>query len=587
MEERSKTPPGFLAELKRRKVYRVAVVYLAIVFLTLQIIDLLIPATTLPEWVDSFLLAIAIMGFPVAVIAAWAFELTPEGVKWTQAVSNEGPGRDIGRPTWLVMGSIVLILSAFATWWYIAEPKFGDSEITDRTIAVLPFETLGSDHANAFTEGVHLGVLTQLSNVSGLDIISRTSVMAVESSDKTLPEIARSLGAAWVVRAEVQEAGNKVQINARLIDAQNDRQVWAENYQRTLTADNVFDIQSELSLAIIEALHARLTPIEKARVEQRPTVSLEAYGLHALGRSQLDRRDAQGMQSAVRYFEQAIGLDPDYTLAWVGLADSLTLLYDYHIDRREPLIVRAGEAVQRALELDPLSAEAYASLGLYEYAQQNAAESITALTRAVELQPNYADAQSWLAWVRQLHGDSAAGLLSARRAVTVNPLSGEAVSNLTLSFLTNGDFEKALAQSRHNQTILPSWPTAKFYEGLALYHLGRFTEVQALLENVNVDWTDYGAESLLALSLLAAGDEAGARDMLASFEDSGDPFSVGLVYLALGEAGEAFAHFERVAQWHAWPVLAMRYFFPEVLGPLADNPRYQEFFREMAADWGM
>ena len=587
MEERSKTPPGFLAELKRRKVYRVAAVYLAIVFLTLQIIDLLIPATTLPEWVDSFLLAIAIMGFPVAVIAAWAFELTPEGVKWTQEVSNEGPGRDTGRPTWLVMGVIVLFLLAFATWWYIAEPKFGDSEITDRTIAVLPFETLGSDHANAFTEGVHLGVLTQLSNVSGLDIISRTSVMAVESSDKTLPDIARSLGAAWVVRAEVQEAGNRVQINARLIDAQNDRQVWAENYQRTLTADNVFDIQSELSLAIIEALHARLTPIEKSRVEQRPTVSLEAYGLHALGRSQLDRRDAQGMQSAVRYFEQAIGLDPDYTLAWVGLADSLTLLYDYHIDRREPLIVRAGEAVQRALELDPLSAEAYASLGLYEYAQQNAAESIVALTRAVELKPNYADAQSWLAWVRQVHGDSAAGLQSARRAVTVNPLSGEAVSNLTLSFLTNGDFEKALAQSRHNQTILPSWPTAKFYEGLALYHLGRFTEVQALLENVNVDWTDYGAESLLALSLLAAGDEAGARDVLASFEDSGDPFSAGLVYLALGETEEAFARFERVTEWHAWPVLAMRYFFPEVLGPQADNPRYQEFFREVAADWGM
>lgn len=587
MEERSKTPPGFLAELKRRKVYRVAVVYLAVVFLTLQIIDLLIPATTLPEWVDSFLLAIAIMGFPVAVIAAWAFELTPEGVKWTQEVSNEGPGRDGGRPAWPVMASIVLFLLAFATWWYVAEPNFGDSEITDRSIAVLPFETLGSDHANAFTEGVHLGVLTQLSNVSGLDIISRTSVMAVEYSDKTLPDIARSLGAAWVVRAEVQEAGNKVQINARLIDAQSDRQVWAENYQRTLTADNVFDIQSELSLAIIEALHARLTPIEKARVEQQPTVSLEAYGLHALGRSQLDRRDAQGMQSAVRYFEQAIALDPDYTLAWVGLADALTLLYDYHIDRREFLMVRAGEAVERALELDPLSAEAYASLGLYEYAQQNAAESIMALTRAVELKPNYADAQSWLAWVRQLHGDAAAGLQSARRAVTVNPLSGEAVSNLTLSFLTNGAFEKALAQSRHNQTILPSWPTAKFYEGLALYHLGRFTEVQPLLENVNVDWTDYGAESLLALSLLAAGDEAGARDMLASFEDSGDPFSVGLVYLALGETEQAFARFERVTQWHAWPVLAMRYFFPEVLGPQAGNPRYQGFFREMAADWGI
>jgi TolB-like protein len=578
---------SFFNELKRRKVYRVAAVYLAIVFLTLQIIDLLIPATTLPDWADSFLLAIAIMGFPVAVIAAWAFELTPDGVKWTEPVSSEDTGQKSGHSTWLVVGSIILMAVAFATWWYIADPKFGESEITDRTIAVLPFETLGSDDVNAFTEGVHLGVLTQLSNVSGLDIISRTSVKAVDSAESTLPEIAKTLGATWILRAEVQEAGNNVQVNARLIDARTDRQVWAENYRRTLTTDNVFDIQSELSLAIIEALHARITPMEQARVDQKPTVSLEAYGLNALGRSQFDRRDAQGMQSAVRYFEQAIELDPNYTLAWVGLADSLTLLYDYHIDRRESLMVRAGEAVQRALQLDPLSAEAYASLGLHEYAQQSAAESIKALTRAVELKPNYADAQSWLAWVQQVQGDSAAGLQSAKKAVTVNPLSGEAISNLTLSLLTNGQYEKALAQSRHNQTVLPSWPTAQFYEGLALYHLGRFTEVQALLENVSVDWTDHGAESLLALSFMASGDEAGARDVLASFEGSGDPFSEGLVYLALGEHDVAFARFEQVIQWNAWPALAMRHFFPDVLGPLSEDPRYQAFYREMVADWGI
>ena len=153
------------------------------------------------------------------------------------------------------------------------------------------------------------------------------------------------LNAAWVLRAEVQEVGSVVQVNARLINALKDRQVWAKNYRRTLTAENVFEIQSELAMAIMAELHTRLTPLEEARVNRKPTTSLEAFGLHVQGRNELDKRDKQGMQSAVEYFELAIEQDPGYTLAWVGLADALTLLYDYHIDRRDVLMVRAGEAV--------------------------------------------------------------------------------------------------------------------------------------------------------------------------------------------------------------------------------------------------
>jgi TolB-like protein/thioredoxin-like negative regulator of GroEL len=587
MKNSTNRPARFLKELKRRNVYRVTVVYLAVAFLTLQVIDLLIPATTLPEWVASFLLAIAIMGFPVAVIAAWAFEMTPEGIRWTQPDNGGAAGSEPSRPILTYVFATALLLAAGAVWWYLSGPGSFDPESEGRTIAVMPFHTLGTDQANAFTEGIHLGVLTNLSNVSGLDVISRTSVKVLESSNKSLPEIADALGATWVLQADVQEVGSNVQINARLINARDDRQVWAQSYRRTLTTDNIFDIQTELSLAIIEALHARLTPSEKQRVDRKPTVSLEAYGLHNLGRTELDKRDEPGMRAAVSHFEQALKLDPDYTLAWVGLADSSTLLYDYRIDRSDSRLVTADAAIQRALQLDPLSAEAHASLGLFYYAQQNAPKSIVELTLAVELMPNYADAQSWLAWALQLAGEPEGGLQSARRAVAVNPLSGEAISNLTLSYLAMGDYEKALTQSRHNQTILPSWATAKFYESLALYHLGRFAEVQERLDQVSVDWTENGAESLLALSLIATGDEVAARQLLAQIEGGGDPFSTALVYLALGEHESALDGFERVKRWHAWPVLAMRYFFPEVLGALAANDRYQEFFEQMKEDWSM
>lgn len=588
MTNKKSKPLHFLAELKRRKVYRAAVAYIAVAFIALQIIDLLIPTTNLPSWADELLLAIAIIGFPVAVIAAWAFELSPDGVHLTQPDTKDHTAERNGEWSVLTIAAAAgLFVIAAAVWWYLVTPGQEEMEIANRTIAVLPFKTLGTDHANAFTEGVHLGVLTRLSNVSGLDVISRTSVMAVNSDDKTLPEIADALGASWILRADVQESGSNVQMNARLLNAREDRQIWAQSYRRTLNVDNVFDIQSELSLAIIEALHTRLTPLERARIDKNPTNNLEAYNLHALGRRELDKRDGPGMQAAVDYFEQAILLDENYTLAWVGLADALSLLYDYRYDRRESLMIRADEAVQRALELDPLSAATHASRGLYLYARQDAEGSIIALTRSVELQPNYADGLSWLAWIHQVQGDPAIGLNYAKRAVVVNPLSGEAISNLTLSYLTNRLFEQGLAQSLHNQQVLPSWPTAKLYEALALYHQGRFAEAKIALTDLSVGWTRDGAEATLALTYVAVGDLVAARKVLADIEEREDYFSIGLIHLALDETELAFGAFNKVNGWGPWTALAMRHFFPEVLGPLAGDARYQELFSKMNRSWGL
>ena len=588
MTENKGRPLHFLAELKRRKVYRASIAYVAIAFIALQIIDLLIPTTNLPSWSDELLLAIAIMGFPVAVVAAWAFELSPDGVRLTQPSESDPASKGSSKLSTLnVVAATGLFAVSAAIWWFLVIPEQEEAEMAHRTIAVLPFETLGSEHPNAFTEGVHLGVLTRLSNVSGLDVISRTSVMAVNPIDKTLPEIADALGVSWILRADVQESGSNVQMNARLLNAREDRQVWAQDYRRTLNVDNVFDIQSELSMAIIEALNARLTPLERARVDRNPTNNLEAHSLHALGRRELDKRDGPSMQAAVEYFEQAISLDEDFALAWVGLADAKSLLYDYYYDRQAPVLARANEAVQRALELDPLSAAAHASLGLFLYARQDAEGSIRALTRAAELQPNYADGLSWLAWMHQVHGDPAIGLEHATRAVLVNPLSGEAISNLTLSYLANGNYERGLAQSLRNQQVLPSWPTARLYEGLALYHQGRFADAQVALSDLSVGWAGAGAESALALAYVAMGEESSARKVLADIESGGDYFSIALIHAALGETEIAFESFDNVEGWGPWTALVMRHFFPQVLGSLASDSRYRGLLDRMHRSWGL
>lgn len=481
----------------------------------------------------------------------------------------------------------MFVFVAVGAWWYQPDTPNRDADIADRTIAVLPFETLGADKANAFTEGIHLGVLTRLANVSDLAVISRTSVMAYRITDKTLPQIARELEASWVLRADVQQVGGEVLINARLVDAVRDRAVWAKEYRRTLSAENIFDIQADVSKSIIVALQVQLSSFELERVEQIPTDNLEAYRLYLLGRNALDERSKEGMQQAADYFQQAIDEDASYALAWTGLADALSLYHDYGFEETGNKLLQAEQAIRHALLLDSDLAETHASYGLLLSNRNQGPAAVKELSQAIELRPSYAEAHNWLGWVHLLLGHPQEGLESTTRAVALDPLSGEAVSNLALAYLAIGKHEIALSEARRVEDTLPSWPTGKLYEGLALYHLARLTEAHSVLQHLSVPWTDSGASAAQALVLVATGDLFEARVRLAQIEQTDDLFSAGLIYAALGETDRAFAVFERIDQWRAWPTLAMRYYFPNVLSPVRNDVRYQKLLREIDRSWGI
>jgi tetratricopeptide (TPR) repeat protein len=209
------------------------------------------------------------------------------------------------------------------------------------------------------------------------------------------------------------------------------------------------------------------------------------------------------------------------------------------------------------------------------------------LSQAIELRPSYAEAHNWLGWVHLLLGHPQEGLESTTRAVALDPLSGEAVSNLALAYLSVGKHEIALSEARRVEDTLPSWPTGKLYEGLALYHLARLTEAHSVLQHLSVPWTDSGASAAQALVLVATGGLIEARGRLAQIEQTDDLFSAGLIYAALGETDRAFAVFERIDQWSAWPTLAMRYYFPNVLSPVRNDVRYQKLLREIDRSWGI
>jgi class 3 adenylate cyclase/TolB-like protein len=513
------------------------------------------------------------IAYEVALAGEEAPPLTPEASKPPSS-----------RRTRIAIGA-ALAITLLAAAGYLALRATADRAITDRSIAVLPFETLGSDQPSAFTQGIQVGILTRLSNVSGLDVISRTSVEGYEGTEKSPPEIARELDVAWILRGGVQEAGDEVMVSAQLINAREDRQVWGAEYRRRLSAERVFDIQAQIAMAIIDALNARLTSPEAERVEVIPTSNLEAYRLYEQGRQELDKRTEAGMRQAVEYFERALAQDSTYALAWVGEADALALLYSYRYAEADSVLPLAERAVRRALELDSGLAQAHASLGLLHATYHRGPAGIQALEQAVALQPSYAEAHNWLSYGRLLLGAPARALESARRAVELNPLSPEAVSNLSLSYLANGEPELALVEARRTRALEPGWTTGPFYEALALYQLGRYAEAKRLLDGLSVAWAGEGPPATLAVMHVATGDSAAAREQLAAIRDA-DPFAAGLVRVALGEEGPALAAFSQHRFLGDWPVLAVRYLYDDVWRAL-DPSRYRSLLADVDRDMGL
>lgn len=457
-----------------------------------------------------------------------------------------------------------------------------------RAVAVLPFEGLGGGEAAVFADGLHNDLLTRLSRVGGVTVISRTSVLRYRGGSADIPRIGRELGVGLVVEGSVQRVGDRLRVNVQLIDARTDTHRWAQAFDRTLTAANLFDIQGELAEKISEILRAHLSPAEREDARSwTPTGDLEAYRLHALGRARLDERTEGGMRKAVEYFRRALERDPGYALAWVGLADTLAGLVDYGYEPEAGTLPEAEAAARRALEVDAQLAEAHASLGLLASIRRRGPEAVGHLERAVELRPAYAEAHNWLSWTHNLLGRPEPARSSADRAVTLDPLSAEATSNLVLSLLHGGDERTALTEARRVCEIQPDWTSGPLLEGFALFRMGRMDEAASVLEGLSVEWTGVGAEATLGLIEAMAGREDRAREILSGFERAGEPFAAGLLHLALGDARRAADLLKRADVGRHWPTLAVRFLYPSVWEPLLEDGRYDALVKRVDRAWGV
>src|SRR6184192_1936631 len=356
-------PGHFLGELKRRNVYKVAVAYVVAGWALAQGLAQVLPVFSIPNWVIQLLVVLIILGLPVALGLAWAFELTPEGLKRTEDVDPTTPHRIHGPWIYIVLVAVAVSISLFFLGRYTA-PNGITSGDENKSIAVLPFATLSDDRNDAyFADGVQDQILTNLAKVSDLKVISHTSVRQYKTgAERNIREIGRQLGVAYIMEGSVQRARDRLRINAQLIDARTDTHVWAETYDRT--AADLFAIQSELAQSIVTQLKAKLSPQQKAEIEERPTQDLMAFELYLQAKQIVDSyliaEDVRAaLLKALELLQQAIKRDENFVSAYCYAARANDLLYFFDLDPTQDRILLAETAVNAALRLRPNSAEAH------------------------------------------------------------------------------------------------------------------------------------------------------------------------------------------------------------------------------------
>jgi TolB-like protein/Flp pilus assembly protein TadD len=437
-ESRSVAMSGFFEELKRRKVYRVAAAYMIAAGGAIQLASAAFPAWELPNWALRLVIVVLLMGFPIALILAWAYDITAQGVRATPTPAVPGSHRRRNMVMLVVTGVIISAAAGFFLLPRVSAHK------CDKSIAVLPFENLSDEKENAyFADGIQDDVLTNLSKIGDLKVISRTSVMPYRGKTSTVREIGKALGVGAILEGSVRRIGNRVRVNVQLINAENDEHMWAEDYDRDLT--DVFAIQTDLAQQIVRELQAKLSPMEKAQIERRPTQNGEAYLAFVQAHDLSTRPDKfrGDIENAEQLFEKATKLDPNFAEAFAGLASVEDWIY-HTFDPTPARKEKARVAAEEAIRLQPDLPEAHLALGFYYYYcdrdYQNALKEFAIAKLSL---PNSAEVYMAIGAIERRQGKWAQSTANLEKAASLSPKDSFILVNLADNYLANKNFETA------------------------------------------------------------------------------------------------------------------------------------------------
>ncbi|MEO6969490.1 MAG: tetratricopeptide repeat protein [Chthoniobacterales bacterium] len=482
---------NFFAELKRRNVYKVAVAYAVVGWLVIQIGSTVLPTFHAPDWVAQTLVVFVLLGFPIALVLAWAFEITPEGIKLESEVSpNESITRKTGRKLIAItIGLAVIAAGLFAFQHFrphlttVSVPPATTSAIPEKSIAVLPFENLSSDKENAyFAEGIQDEILTRLAKISALKVISRTSTVHYASSPDNLPEIGKQLGVSSILEGSVQKAGQEVHINVQLIKAATDTHLWAESYNRKL--DDIFAVEGEVAGVIAEQLDARLSGREKESLAAKPTSNTAAHDAYLRGLAFEGRVDSllPNTLASIKAYEEAVRLDPDFGLAWAHLCRQHGFLWNL-ADRTPANKEAARQALAMAKKLAPDAVETELAEVFYHYWVERDYEGAKTLLESARQQfPN----NPWPAYTlaaisrRQNHWEESRRVFA--QAIELDPEDVFLLVDASLTDIALRDPVQALKLLARARDLSPQNGGVMFAEATSYLLTGDTTHAQAALD---------------------------------------------------------------------------------------------------------
>ena len=527
------------AELKRRRVFRVAAVYGATSFVILQVADLLQEGLQLPQTFLTAVTVLALVGFPVALFLAWVYERTPQGVVRTPEPGPDEIDEIVAQPRgrrWPVgiaaaVGTALMLVSS---WWMLGRPDAPGTDRGDYTsIAVLPFENMSGNAEDAyFADGLSEELLNALTRVPGLRVAGRTSSFALRDANLDLKTIADTLGVETVLEGSVRRSGGRVRVTAQLIEAEGGFHLWSQDWERELTADNVFEIQDEIAGAVATAMASGVEPAAQAEQLQAlgdeggsaalvpasvRTSDLDAYDLYLAGRHHWATRTPQGLSQAVRLFEAALERDSMYAPAWVGLSavyNALPWYTDYSASEAADL---SKSAARRALQLDPDNAEALYTLAssIHEY-DLDWIEAARLFKRAIELDPEYSQGLAWYCWFLSGIGHWEEAVLWCERSVELDPLRVHSLMQLGETLLLVGRHDDGLRAISRALALQPDFPYGRMLMALGLAGAGRLDDAEEHLRQYARDFGGPGGESSASTIIAGLRDPSRRDDAVAA-----------------------------------------------------------------------
>ena len=578
----------FFSELKRRNVYKVAVAYAVVGWLLIQVATQVFPFFEIPNWAVRLVVLVIIVGFPVALVIAWAFELTPEGLKRTEAADREGakPSR---KRAWIYVVIIAAALSIglfFVARYTLPNQQAGPAEITKKSIAVLPFENATNEPGTEYlSEGISEALINSLSELQQLRVIARPTAFRYKLKDVDPRQVGRELGVAAVLTGKVRQMQDALNVQVDLVDAVTGTQIWGAGYDRKIA--DLVAVKQAIAQEVAAKLTLKLSSEEQRQLVKRDSTNAKAYQFYLRGRYFWNKRTSDGIKQAIEHFQQSIEHDPNFALGYVGLADSYIGLTFYDFAAPHETMPKAKESALKALALDNTLAEAHASLAhiLMNY-DWNWSAAEKEFKRSIELKPDYAQAHQWYA----IHCLTATGRLEEavqemKKALELEPASLVMNTFMGATLYYAGHYDKAIDQCRRAIQMDPNFAAAHWHLGLAYQQKH---DLDAATEEFKKAISLSGGSPLMRAALggayAASQKKDEANEMLDELNELAkrqyvSAYEVAKIYVALGNDDQAFQLLAKAYAEHAFH-LAYLNVCPQFKSVRSD-PRFQDLVQRV------